>query len=155
MPVRNLRDGSLKIKDGAGTPAQITCSLEEGDLSWTQRKPANIILDRGVLDHSRLAPDEPVEVSFTLKFQSLSKHATTTEYDALTKTGGAAAWVSDESNSDVYAVILEFTVADPGGGSEVITFTRFIPEEISFQEGDPYDTLSVTGRAVITAPSVA
>lgn len=155
MPIRNLRDGTLVIKDGAATPASITVTLEEGNLRWTERSPAHIIKDRGVLDHARKAPDEPVDWEFTLMFQSLSKHATTTEYDALTKTGGAAAWTSDEPTSDVYAVTLEFTIADPASGSEVITFARAIPEEISFEEGDEFDRLTARGRAVITRPSVA
>jgi hypothetical protein len=113
-------------------------------------------MDRGVLDHARLGNEEPVDLSFSVMFQSLSTHASTTLYDGITKSGGASAWVSDEPNSDVYAVIVEFTVTDPAGGaSEVLTFARFIPEEISFQEGDPSDTLAVSGRAVITAPAIS
>lgn len=158
MPVRSLRDGTIKVADAGGTGGSnvITVSVEEGDFSFTERHPVNIIHDRGVLDHARKANDEPVEWSFSVKFQSFSTHATTTLYDALTQTGGASAWVSDEPNSDVYAVILEFTIVDPAGGSsEVLTFERAIPQEPSFQEGDPNNTLSVSGVAVITAPSIA
>jgi hypothetical protein len=158
MPVRSLRDGTILVADasGSGGANKVTVSLEEGNLNWTGRFPANIILDRGVLDHARLASDEPVDLSFSVMFQSLSTHASTTLYDAITKSGGASAWVSDEPNSDVYAVIVEFTVTDPAGGaSEVLTFARYIPEEISFQEGDPSDTLAVSGRAVITAPAIS
>ena len=155
MPVRSLKDGTIKIADSGGTGGSnvVTVDVEEGDLSFTQRTPANIISDRGVLDHARKGNEEPLEFSFSMKFQSFSTHATTTPYDALTKTGGAAAWVSDEPTSDVYAVIIEFTIADPAGGSaEVVTFERCLPEEISFSEGDPHNTMSVSGRAVITAP---
>lgn len=158
MPVRSLRDGTIKIADAGGTGGAnvITVDVEEGDLEYTERTPVNIISDRGVLDHARLANEEPVELSFSMRFQSFSTHAATTPYDALKKQGGAAAWVSDEDNSDVYAVILEFTIADPAGGSaEVLTFARFCPEEVSFAEGDPHDTLSVSGRAVITEPSLS
>jgi len=157
MPVRNLRDGTIKIADAGGTGGAnvVTVSVEDGDLSFTERHPANIIKDRGVLDHARLAEEEPVDLSFSMKFQSFSTHAATTPYDALTQTGGASAWVSDEPNSDVYAVIIEFTIVDPAGGaSETLTFARFIPEELPFSEGDPHSTLSVSGRAVITAPSI-
>ena len=52
-------------------------------------------------------------------------------------------------------MVIEFTITDPAGGaSEVLTFGNFIPEEITFTEGDPHDSLSVSGRAVITAPTV-
>jgi hypothetical protein len=158
MPVRSLKDGTMKIADAGGTAGAnvITVDLEDGDVSWTERHPNNIISDRGVLDHARKANEEPVEISFSTKFQSFSTHAAITPYDALTKTGGASAWVSDEPSSDAYAVILEFTIADPAGGAaEVVTFARFLPEELPFQEGDPNDTLSISGRAVITAPALS
>lgn len=158
MPVRNLRDGVVKIADAGGTGGgnSITVDLEDGGLSWTERHPVNIHRDRGVLDHARLANDEPVEIQLTMKFQSFSTHATTTPYDAVTGTGGAAAWVSDEPSSDVYAVIIEIVVDDPAGGSdETITFARVCVEEIQFAEGDEFDTLSFSGRAVITAPTLS
>lgn len=150
---RNLRDGTITIKDGKSTPSTVTIDLEDGNLSWTEHTPATFILDRGVLDHARKAPDVPCDVSFSMIFQSLSKHSTLTPYDGLTKTGGASTWTS-EMTTDVYAVIIEFVVADPAGGNETITFTEFVPEEISVQEGDP-DTMNVRGRARITRPSNA
>lgn len=157
MPVRSLRDAVVKVADASGTGGAnvVTLTLDEGDLAWTERRPASVILDRGSLDHARLAPDEPCEVSFTWKFQSLSKHATPTAYEGLTGSGAASGWVSDEPNSDVYACIIEMTIegSDFGDTDETITFVRFIAEEVSFQEGDPYDTLAVTGRAVIIAPT--
>jgi len=159
MPARTLRDGQIKIADAGGTGGAnvITIDLEDGDLAWTERSPANIINDRGSLSHARLAPDEPCELSFSTMFQSLSKHATPTPYEALKGVGDGSAWVSDEPNSDVYACIVEFTVegSDFGDADETITFARFVAEEVSFQEGDPYDTLSVSGRAVEIAPSNA
>lgn len=158
MPVRSLRDGTIKIADSGGTGGSnvVTIDVEEGDLNYTERVPVNIISDRGTLDHARLANEEPVEMSFSMRYQSHSTHATITPYDALKQSGGAAAWVSDEPSSDVYAVIVEFTIADPAGGAaEVLTFARFCPEEISFAEGDPHNTLSVNGRAVITEPALS
>jgi hypothetical protein len=50
MPVRSLRDGTILVADasGSGGANKVTVSLEEGNLNWTERHPANIILDRGV-----------------------------------------------------------------------------------------------------------
>lgn len=157
MPVRSLRDGLIKIADNSGTGGAnvITVAVEEGDLSFTERHPANVILDRGVIDHARKANDEPVELSFSIRFQYFLGGGVINPYEALTKTSGASAWVSDLANTDVYAVQIEFTIDDPAGGAdEVLLFNNFIPEEIQFSEGDPHDTLSVSGRAVITAPTV-
>ena len=134
----------------------MTVDIEEGDFSYTERHPNNIISDRGVLDHARLANEEPEEGSFSMMFQSFSTHSATTPYDAVTKTGGASAWVSDEPSSDAYAVIIEVTITDPAGGaSEVLTFARVLIEEISFQEGDPSNTLSFSYRAVETSPTLS
>jgi len=158
MPVRSLKDATVKIADASGTGGGnvVTVDVEEGDLSYTERSPANIILDRGVLDHARKGNEEPLELSFSMKFQSFSTHVSPSPYDALTKTGGASAWVSDEPNSDAYAVIVEIVITDPAGGaSETITFARFLPEEISFAEGDPNDTLSVSGRGVEVRPTLS
>lgn len=158
MPVRNLRDGTLKIADSGGTGGAnvVTVDLEEGNLRWTERRPAHIIKDRGALSHARKAPDEGVEIEFGMMFQSLSRHATPTPYEALKGVDDASAWVSDEPNSDVYAAIVEFTIDDPAGGAdEVLTFERFVTEEVSFEEGEEFDRLTVRGRAPITTPTVA
>ena len=155
MPSRSLKDGTITLLDGAATPASVTVDVEDGDLSWTERTPVDIVVDRGVLAHARASNEQPVEIAFSMIFQSLSTHATLTPYDALKNSGGASAWTSDEPNSDAWAVTLQFVIGDPAGGaSETITFARFCPEEIVFQEGTPYDTLRVSGRAVITAPAV-
>jgi hypothetical protein len=62
--------------------------------------------------------------------------------------GTVAAWLSQESNSDVWAIDVEFTIVDPAGGpSEVLSFDRFEPEEFPFTEGEQFDTLAVTGKA--------
>lgn len=153
--VRSLRDATIKIADASGTGGAnvITVDLEDGGISYTEKTPVNIIKDRGVLDHARLAEEEPVEGQITMKFQSFSTHASTTPYDAVTGTGGASGWTSDES-TDVYAVIIEVTIVDPAGGaSETITFERVCVEDKEFTEGDPYDTLSFSFRAVQTAPT--
>ncbi len=159
MPVKSLRDGTLKIADSGGTGGgnSVTVDVEEGDFSYTERPtPANIILDRGVLDHARLANEEPIDWSFTMRYQSHTLHVSPSPYDALTQTGGSSAWVSDEPSSDIYAVILELAMTDPAGGAaETLTFARCLVEEVQFSEGDPHNVLSASGRAVITTPALS
>ncbi|MEE8551473.1 MAG: hypothetical protein V3T08_09510 [Gemmatimonadota bacterium] len=155
MPVKNLRDGTVKIADAAGTGGgnSVTVDVEEGDLTYTEKTPVHIIKDRGVLDHARLADEVPVELSFSMKYQSHTLHVSPSPYDALTKTGGASSWVSDEPNSDVYAVIIEFTMTDPAGGAaEVLTFARFMDIVIDFNEGAEFNIMKVSGKALITTP---
>lgn len=151
MPVRSLKDGTIEIEDRAlvdATPNTITIDLEEGDLSWTESRPARIISDRGVLSHALTAAEEAYEVSFSMMYQSLSKHATTTPYDAFTRTGGASAWASTEPKGDAYAVNLKFTITDPAGGAnEEVFLEQLHVESIDFAEGDEFSTLTVSGRA--------
>ena len=156
MPVKSLRDGTIKIRvDDNGTAAEgtVTVDIEEGDLSYTEKRPANILLDRGSLSHARPAADEHLELSFSMMYQSHSAHAATTPYDVLNNSGGAAAWISQEALSDVWAVDIEFTMTDPAGGTEeILSFDRFVPESISLEEGDEFDRLIVTGRGVKRSP---
>ena len=158
MPVRSLKDAVVKIADSGGTGGGnvVTVDVEDGTFSYSEHSPVNIISDRGVLDHARLANQEPIDVSMDMKFQSFSTHVSPSPYDAVTFTGGASAWVSDEPNSDVNAVILEIVISDPAGGaSETITIPRVAIENIDFAEGDPSDSLTFSGRAVATRATLS
>lgn len=156
MPVRSLKDGTIVIRvddGGGGSPASVTVDLEDGDLAWTERSPVNVHRDRGVLSHARKAPDEVLELSFSMMFQSFLTHAAPTPFEALKNVGDASAWLSQESDSDVYAVDIQFTIADPAGGaSEVLSFDRFKPEEVGLTEGDPTSVLAVSGRSPRRTP---
>lgn len=151
MPSRNLRDGTIAVRvddNGSASEGISTVTIEEGDLTWTERRPASIYLDRGRLDHARKAPDEAVTLSFSMFHQDFIDYAAPTPYEALKGIGDASAWISQEAESDVYATDIKFTVTNPaGGGSEVLSFDRFIAEDIVFSEGDP-NRISVSGRAI-------
>lgn len=159
MPVRNLRDASIKIADNGGTGGGnvITVAVEEGNLQWTERNPADFISDRGTLDHARQGDDEPVEGSFAVLFQTFldPNSATITPYEALTQQGGASAWVSAASSGgDGYATKIEVTITDPNGGSsEVILFGEVYTEESAFAEASPSDTLAFSFRSLETRPT--
>lgn len=158
MVSRNLRDGQIKIKDGTTpTPLSVTLTLEEGDLSFSVKKEYKQIRDRGALDHVRAGDEQVVPVSFSIKLDRVSEATSpVTLYDALRKVRSAAAWVSVAGAGEPYAVIIEFTVLDPAGGAddEVITFAKFFPEDVTFAEGDDYNTLSVSGFSFETAPAI-
>lgn len=162
MPVRSLRDGSIQVADnsGVGGANKVTVDIEEGDLAWTEHRPVNIILDRGVLNHPRKANDQPIDLAFSVKHAGFLAgnvaSGAISLYEALTLTGGAAAWVSSSANTDAKSVDIVFTITDPAGGAaETVTFTEFCAEDISFKEGDPFDTLAVSGRCVLIAATYA
>lgn len=153
---RNLRDGEITVKDGAGTPNTVVLTLEEGDLSWTRRRNYVQVLDRGTLDHVRAGDQEAVTLSFSVKIDRVSEPTSpVTLYNALTKTGAAAAWVSVAASHEPYAVKIEFRAIDPAGGSdhETIAFNKFFPEELTMDEGEEYNTVSASGFAFIVDPT--
>ena len=158
MPTRNLRDGTLVIRDGAGTPNSTTVPLHDEALTWIEASPVVNVLDRGTLSHMRPGPESPVTGEFTAKFKRFETAAgDPSPYEAITRTGAAAAWTStNDDGGDVYTVELVFTIADPDGGSdEVVTFAKVCPLRITFQQGDQYDTLTVVLQDFETAPDVS
>lgn len=156
---RNLRDGSILIKDGsATTPNSITLEIEEGNMSFTEDRTARIISDRGALSHRRTGDEVACAVSFGVKFCKYASESSEepTVRDALTGQGEASSWVSTGNAGEPYTPDLEFRVANPDaeGHREDFLFTDFHADTLEFSEGDEYDTLSVSGTALIVGPTV-
>ena len=160
--VKKFQDAVLKIADGGGTGGSnvITMALSAGGLRYTTSTPKTVHKDRGSLSsgHARNAEEEPMEWSIEAEFRGYESTAGTaaeiTPYEALTQTGEASGWVSDEPNSDVYGVILELTITDPGDSTtEVVTIERAFTETEDFAEAEEGDTLSFSGRAMVVRPT--
>lgn len=157
MPTRNIRDGVLKIKDG--DTEEIEIKLVDSGLTWTEHDNKIYVLDRGVLDHMRQGDEQPVDIALNLKFVELIAHDSQapTPYEAVKAVGAAASWVStNDDGGGVYTTNLEFTISnpDPSAQDELITFAKFTPETpADFGEGDEHNTLVISGKAFITAPS--
>lgn len=62
---RSIRDGQLDVYSADSTEHYTTINFVNGGLSWSQKKAVNIIKDRGILDHARLAEEEVLEGQFT------------------------------------------------------------------------------------------
>lgn len=157
---KNLRDAELKLTDGDAPANVVAVTLDEGDLSYDETNNVNNILDRGILDHMRKGDEEPVKVTFTLKFVEFLKQvadADPTVYEVFKKIGGAAAWVSTNTDGgDVYTLTAEFTIVSPtvGDQNEKIVMNFLHHASVSFSEGDEYDTISFDGEAFVTAATI-
>lgn len=156
---RNLRDGVITIKDGAGTPNSLTVALDMGDLTFDEKRNYIQVLDRGVLDHVRAGDEEAVTLSFSAKINRFGvASGSPTIRDALTKQGGAAGWTSVGSTHEPYCSTIVFQINDPASGGtdhEVLTFAKFFVESIKYSEGDEYNTVEVSGFSFATKPTVA
>lgn len=155
---KNMRDGTVTLTDGTGLPNTITLIMLEGDVSWEVKQNVFPVFDRGTFIHLRQGDQDVCTVSFSVKYTGCFTDAGETEtlYEALTKTGEAAAWTSTTAaTSDVYTLNVAFTYNDPGTAAtnETLTFPNFAFTSISFKEGDEYNTLSVSGIAGCVKPT--
>ncbi|REJ71579.1 MAG: hypothetical protein DWQ34_06090 [Planctomycetota bacterium] len=159
---RNLRDGELRIKDGtSGTPQSLTVLLDEGDLRWAVRSNTIEVKDRGSITdgHTRKGDEEPVSLSFTVKWtQLIGKAGNPADplqlYEMLMFTSGADV-VSTSPDGEQETLTMEFTVVDPAGvAGEKITFSKVYRESLTMTEGDDANLIAFSGRAFETEPLV-
>ena len=151
---RNLRDGELKLIDGEAT--ELVVVLDDGDLSWTETLSTIEVLDRGSIadGHTRRGADVPVELSFTAKWTQLVSPLGTAPslYEFLTV---ADPLVSTSSEGQQRTLTLEFTVADPAGGSvERITFEKVYRSQLTLSEGEDANRIAFAGRSFAARPTV-
>lgn len=155
----DLKNATVVIKDGTGTPEQITVTIGEGNLTWTERRNIEYTLDRGLLDEVREGDEVPVEVRFDFTWEYIKGSSTSgavpTVEDALKKVGAAAAWVSTDADAcRPYAVDIHvFYLPDCGGGDE----ERIVLSDFRWEQLD-HDlragTVAVSGRCNITQATV-
>jgi hypothetical protein len=145
--IYNLRDAVLKMKDGS--TFNITVPIDEGDLAFSENREVLPLYDRGSIDVLREGNEQLVDVSFTIKYSGLiSVSGDVTPYELLKKYNRASSAVSVYSDSEVYAVDVTLEV-----DSRLILLSAFFPEKIDFKEGEEYNTLAVSGKAITVSES--
>ncbi|MEW4490976.1 hypothetical protein AB1L42_23045 [Thalassoglobus sp. JC818] len=157
---RNLRDGELTIRDD-GAAGAITVLLDEGDLTWTERRNTIEIKDRGSIagGHTRNGDDESVTLSFTAKWTQLVGYSVASVdprqlYEFLTFQPGAGV-ESTSPQGEQQTLTFEFNVIDPAGeASERVTFHKVYRETLTMSEGEQANLISFNGRAFQTSPLI-
>ncbi|KPK52075.1 MAG: hypothetical protein AMS22_09870 [Thiotrichales bacterium SG8_50] len=144
---------------GANTPAQndvitfqsqqMEVTVGEGNVTWTESKEYEYLLDRGDLDTVREGDEQPLEVSLEFVYEQIKTGTgeTVTAVDAVKGTGGAAEWVSSSSDlCEPYAVDMRILHCVPCGNveDEDVVFPDFRWETLEFDLGEA--TIAVTGR---------
>lgn len=154
---RNIRNGSLVIKDGSGTPKTCTVACS-GNLKWTESREMIEIKCRGAIDHRREGDDIGFDVSFDATwYQLISKTVNsgdpTSLYEILSNPG--AYFTSTEDGA--YCLDFEFTVADPNttnGNDEKIVFPDVFIQKVDCGEAADQNKISVTGKGKVRAPTI-
>ena len=138
-------------------PSRIEVKVGEGNLTWSEAKEYEYLLDRGDLDTVKEGDEQPLELSleFVYEYVLTGTGETITPVDAVKGSGGAAEWVSSSSDPcEPYAVDLIVLHCVPCGGDEDerIEFPDFRYESLEFDLGEA--TISVSGRCNASEPSI-
>lgn len=146
--VKNMRDGTLLIEDGTGTPLAVTVQYETGDFSLSGLsqglKEVTTYLDRGDLGSVRHTSVSFPSVSFSAHCTDLSDASELTLPDIIRKTGAFSAALSTlGANADVYTLKLTWTITEPGGAAHTVVLDD-VHCMLDISEGDP-NSFSISG----------
>jgi len=151
----DIKDAIFNVKDGGSNELQI--KIAEGNFVHSERREMEYYPDRGNLDDVNEGDQVPMEVRFEFVWEyirSTSTGSTPTVEDALKQRGGAADWVSSDSDTcRPYSVDLELvhTPDCTTGDIETLTFADFRWESL---EHDPRTgQISCTGKCNATEPT--
>lgn len=165
---RNLRHGTLSVQDGQAAVNTLAIAIDEGNLTFTEERSGVVVNNRGELDHWSKGEATPVQVSFTIKFDEYASKTTraieaaaaggaVTDYSLrgfLRNEGGEL--TSTNGRTDIFTVDLKFSISNPaatGDEAEVLQFSDFYADSFNFSEGDEYNTVAVSGRALLETPA--
>ena len=167
---RNLRHSTLSLQDGQTLVNTLAIAIDEGNLSFTEERTGVVVNNRGELDHWSKGEAMPVSLNFTIKFDQYASRTTraivaasaggaVTGYSIrdFLKDGGSLL-TSTNGRTDIFTSDLIFTITDPvltGDEAEVLTFNDFHVDSLQFSEGDEYNTVAITGRALVETPGSA
>ena len=153
--VKTKRDGTIKFKDNAGVNVY-TVAYEAGDLSVSIPGPTVISpLDRGEFGDPpslRYSDDAAITGSFTAYLRDLTDDGYSTLEEIILQSGDVGNnWVSTlGSDAEVFALTLEWTIADPDG-DHVMTLPYCVVTG-SLSEGDP-NQVSISFTSYANYPS--
>lgn len=127
--------------------------IGEGNLTWSEKKPREFKLDRGVIDSVRNADQVPMDVTMQFMYEELTASDPMTDpptpEDAIKRRGPAAAWASADTSDPCapYCVnvrILHTPLNCTAVDKEMVTLPKFYYESL---DHDPKaGTISVSGK---------
>jgi hypothetical protein len=134
-------------------PQRIEVKIGEGNISWTEAKEYEYLLDRGDLDTVKEGDEQPLEVSLEFVYE----HITTgtgediTPVDALKQQNEASEWVSSSSDlCEPYSIDMIVMHCVPCGSEEdeQTVFSDFRYESLDFDLSEA--TIAVSGRCNVS-----
>ena len=148
------------VEDGTVTfaPQELEIKIGDGNVTYTEHKEYQYLLDRGDLDTVREGNEVPMDVKLDCVYEHITTGTSETisPMDAIKGVGSAAEWVSSSSDlCEPYAVDLEVE-HEPSCGvtqDETTLFPDFRPDtkEVNFKDA----TISVSGKCNASEPVVS
>jgi len=140
-------------------PARIEIRIGEGNLTWTEAREFDYVLDRGNLDTVRQGDEQPLEIQLEFLYEFYTNGSggawDPSPIDFLKRVNEGANLESSSSDPcEVFSVDIE-VVYDPPCGSELnenYVFPDFRYESLEFNLQDA--TISVSGKCNATEPTV-
>ncbi len=139
-------------------PQQIEVKIGEGNVTYTESKEYDYLLDRGDLDTVREGDQQPMDVSIDFVYE----HVTTgtseniTVVDALKQQSDASEWVSSSNDlCEPYSVDIVIDHVTPCGSeeNEMTTLPDYRYESLEFDLSEA--TISTSGRCNVIEASVS
>jgi len=120
-------------------PHNLIVKIGEGNLTYSEKRKIDYVLDRGRLDTVRQGDEQPVEVKldFMWEFLRAATGDPPTVEDALKQRGNAANWISSSSDPcEPYCVDIIIDYIPPCGGidSERIILADFRYEDLAHDQ---------------------
>ena len=139
-------------------PQQIEVKVGEGNVTWSESKEYEYLLDRGDLDTVKEGDEQPLEVSMEFVYEHITTGTSEdiTPVDAVKRIGEATEWVSSATDlCEPYAVDIIIRHCVPCGTDEdeLITFSDYRYESLEFDLGEA--TIATSGRCNVSEATAA
>jgi hypothetical protein len=138
-------------------PAQVDVKIGDGNLTWTEAREFEYVLDRGDLDTVKEGDQQPMEVNIDFVYEFYSNGSggewNPSPIDFLKRVGEAANLSNTSSDPcEPFACDIELFYDVPCGSEldETLTFPDFRYESLEFDLSEA--TISVSGRCNATQP---
>ncbi len=139
-------------------PQQIEIKVGDGNVTYTENRNYEYMLDRGDLDTVREGDQAPLDVRLECTYEHITTGTSEviSPLDALKGVGGAAGWVSSSTDQcEPYAIDIEVEHDPPCGvvQTEITLFPDFRADtkEVNLKDA----TISLTGKCNVVEPSVS
>ena len=136
MAAIDLKKAVLTIQDGSTTANSLTVKIGEGNLTYSEKRNMEYVLDRGVLDTVKEGDQVPLEVNFDFMWEYIMGASSTAPGIVEALRGSSTVWVSTDTDAcrpKAVDLILTYTpTPNTCGDKETITFPDFRMESLDY-----------------------